>query len=183
MPPLPPNGESMISSAHPLTDLPFDVLRLILEELVGDSETLSNLSRSSRALHALAFPYLLHTVDLSSHNAGRQPKHENNFLRYEIVEADYADRFRPRNSLVSRQRAFTRLITGKPGLALHVNDLTWTLIWRDFDEDSITDIDRQTWSVFGSLLNVTRLDLASLHDIHDESSICQSPERLFPALE
>lgn len=61
----------MASATQNLINLPADILRLIFEELLGDSETLSNLSHVSSGLHALALPYLLHIVDLSSHNAGR----------------------------------------------------------------------------------------------------------------
>ena len=163
--------------------LPTDILVLIFEQLQGDSQSLSRLSRTCRAWHALCLPILLRTVDLSCHNLGRREEHEEpNLVTFAHIEADYADKYRPRDALISRQRAFLRLITEKPALASHVRSFTWTLIWRDFDKHSITGIDRQTWNVFGRLSRVTRLDLASLHEIWDEPYIRQNPDRLFPSV-
>jgi hypothetical protein len=55
-------------------------------------------------------------------------------------------------------------------------------VWKDFDDDGLTDIDLQTWDVFSRMQNVARLDLASLHDISDQPYIRQNPARLFPAV-
>ena len=125
-------------------------------------------------------------MDLSSHNAGRQPEHEAHDLapHFSLIKAEYNNKYRPRNNLVPRQRAFLRLLTVKPELARYVRDFTWTLIWTDFDEDEeeITDIDRETWSVFSRLTNVGRLDLASLHEHFVEPYIRQNPTRLFAAV-
>lgn len=52
----------------------------------------------------------------------------------------------------------------------------------DFDEYTISDVDRQLWDVFSRFVKVTQLDLASLHDIVHEPYIRRSPDRLFPAV-
>lgn len=40
-----------------------------------------------------------------------------------------------------------------------MRSFTWTLIWMDFDDAALTDIDRQTRSAFARLTRFTRLDL------------------------
>lgn len=170
---------------------PADILSLICDQLVGDSQTLVRLGRVSRTWRIFSLPFLLKHVDLSCHNNGRIPKGQiveddsppglDFPLGERVVMADFSDECRPRN-LVPRQRAFLRLMTGRPELATHVKALTWTLVWRDFGEEDLLEIDRCTWEVFGRMLNVRSLDLASLHQIGDEPYIRQSPAKLFPAV-
>ena len=77
-------------------------------------------------------------------------------------------------------------MTDKPSLARYVKSFAWTLIWWDFDEvytdSKLEEIDRQTWTVFGRMVNVTHLDLASLHNVVDEDEYIrhQTPRILFP---
>ena len=123
--------------------LPMDVLLLILDILVGDAETLARVGLVCRDWRILSLPFLLKDVDVSSHNDGRIPEHEKPDLGFHVVMADFTDRCRPRN-LVPRQRAFLRLMTEQPELAMHVKALTWTLVWMDLDESSLTNIDLQT---------------------------------------
>lgn len=166
-----------------LLNFPADMLTLILEQLIGDSQSLASLSQTCTALYAVCILFLLSEVDLSSHNLGRQQEHQTaTLLAFAYVDASYHNKYRPRNNLVARQRAFLCLLTEKPHLAVHVRHLTWTLIWQDVGEDSITDIDRQTWSVFCRVVNVTTLDLASLHEVWEEPYIRQNSERLFSAV-
>lgn len=163
---------------------PAEILLLIFDNLVGDTKTLARAGLVSRSWHTLSLPFLLKDVDLSSHNGGRLPEYETSSsfpLLRGVAMAGYTDEYRPRN-LVPRQRAFLRLMIDRPGLAMHVRAFTWTLVWIDFDEDGLTDIDRRTWDVFSSMQNVTRLNLASLHDISDQPYIRQNPARLFPAV-
>lgn len=154
-----------MSALSSLGQLPPDIVALIADQLVGDSQSLASPIQTCRGWHGACVPALLHTVDLSSHYAGRQPEHEDHDLapHFSLVKADYNNKYRPRNNLVPRQRAFLRLMTGKPEITRHVRDVTWMLIWMDFEEEEITDIDRQTSSVFSRLANVVRLELASLH--------------------
>lgn len=158
-----------------------DVLQLVFQQLVGDSVSLQSISLTCRAWRSIALPCALQAVDISSHNNGRQPQLECNVLP--MVYADYSSEYRPRN-LVSRQRAFLRLMTDKPELARYVKSFTWTLtwldIWLDDDQDELTEIDRQTWNVFGSMVNVTSLDLASLHWVDEDECVRQNPAVLFP---
>lgn len=95
--------------------------------------------------------------------------------------ADHGAQFRPPN-LVTRQRAFLRLITSRPGLTKHIQSFTWTLIWWDFGEHQLQEIDLQTWNVFERMSNVTYLDLASLHEVSQETYVRQNPTTLFPAV-
>jgi hypothetical protein len=118
-------------------------------------------------------------VDLSCHNNGRLPEHECEIRP--VVYADYDAAFRPPN-LVPRQRAFLRFMADRPRLAKYVKSLAWTLIWKDFKDDDLTEIDRQTWSVFSVMNNVTQLDLASLREIHNNELVRQNPTTLFPAV-
>ncbi|SMY18719.1 unnamed protein product [Zymoseptoria tritici ST99CH_1A5] len=95
-------------------------------------------------------------------------------------------------SLVSRQRSFLRLITDRPTLAKHVKSFTWTLVWghvgakrtdrEDEAEPTLLPIDRQTWNIFFAIINVTTLDLASIHDVWEDKLIRQSPPCLFPSV-
>jgi hypothetical protein len=160
-----------------------DVLQLIFRQLAGDNATLLNISLTCRAWRSLALPAVFQVVDISSHNNGRQPQHECDVRT--LVYADYDGEFRPQN-LVPRQRAFLRLVTDTPELARYVKSFTWTLVWLDnwheinYDDDNLTEIDRQTWNVFGRMVNVTHLDLASLHHIIEDECIRQNPAILFP---
>lgn len=153
-----------------------DVLQLVFRQLAGDNASLLNISLTCRAWRSLALPCVFQVVDISSHNNGRQPQLECEVLP--LVYADYDGEYRPRN-LVSRQRAFLRLMTDRPRLASYVKSFTWTLIWLDFDEDELTEIDRETWSVFSRMVQVTHLDLASLHRIDNDEYIRQNPAVLF----
>ncbi|XXH01314.1 Histone chaperone asf1 [Hypoxylon texense] len=163
--------------------LPAEIVQLIFENLVGDTKTLADVGLVCRSWRALSLRFLLQDVDLSSHNMGRLPEYEQYSFRFfrEVVMADYSDQYRPHN-LVPRQRAFLRLMTDRPELAVHVKALTWTLVWLDFEETELTDIDLRTWDVFGRMQNVARLDLASLHDVSYQPYIRQNPARLFPAV-
>jgi len=155
-----------------------EILQVVFQELAGDYELLLNISLTCHAWRRLALPALYREVDLSSHNNGRQPQHEDIDWK-PMVYADYHGDFRQRN-LVPRQRAFLRTMTEKPHLARLVKSLTWTLIWRDFEEHILSDIDRQTWRVFGNMVNVSRLDLASLHKVYNDMYVRQPPAGLFP---
>ena len=163
-----------------------DVLQLVFRHLAGDNATLLNVSLTCRAWRSLALPVVFQIVDVSSHNNGRQPQHESSVRP--LVYADYDGEFRPQN-LVSRQRAFLRLVTDKPELARYVKSFTWTLIWLDnwwesnSDDDTLKEIDRQAWDVFGGMVNVTHLDLASLHHVDEDEYIRQNPAMLFPNVE
>lgn len=169
----------MATDSSVLSSISPDILRLIFDQLAGDYATLCNVSLTCRSWRTLSWPSLLRVADLSSHNNGRQPQHECNIIP--VIYADHHGKYRQPN-LIPRQRAFLRLIIENPGLAKYVQSLTWTLIWLDFDEEYLTPVDRQTWHVFSQLVNVTRLDLASLHDLSDEKYIRQNPARLFPAV-
>ncbi|KAF7553099.1 hypothetical protein G7Z17_g3840 [Cylindrodendrum hubeiense] len=173
----------MLNSSSLGNYLPADILRLIFENLVGDSTTLACAGLVSRLWRTHSLPLLLKDVDLSSHNNGRLPQYEMPSLPLlrGVVMSDYSDEYRPRN-LVPRQRAFLHLMTDRPELAMHVKTFTWTLVWIDFDEDGLSDIDLGTWDVFSRMQRVARLDLASLHNIHDQPYIRQNPSRLFPAV-
>lgn len=162
---------------HEMPELPPDVLHFVFQELVGDYETLLNVSLTCRGWQSLAQPSVYHAVDISSHNNGRQPQLENETRP--LVYADYDGEFQPQN-LVSRQRAFLCRIVDEPQLARYVKSFTWTLIWLDFDEEDLTGIDLQTWDMFSKLTNVTYLDLASLHRHDYDEYIRQNPTVLFP---
>ncbi|KAI0441111.1 hypothetical protein F4803DRAFT_576850 [Xylaria telfairii] len=173
----------MLQSSDMNNGLPVDILHLIFDELVGDTNTLARVGLVSHSWRILSLPFLLKHVDLSSHNNGRLPEYETSSfpLLRAVAMADYSDEYRPRN-LVPRQRAFLHLMTQHPELTRHVRALTWTLVWMDFDDDTLTDIDLRIWDVFGLMQNVARLDLASLHNISDQPYIRQNPARLFPAV-
>lgn len=166
-----------------LLDCPDDILLLVLDELLGATEALCHLGLTCRRLQRLVLPFLLEIVDLSSHNNGRLPDCEDE-VRPEVY-ADFGSDYRPLN-LVTRQRAFLRLITDRPELASHVRSFTWTLIWADFDETSLAEIDFELWNVFSRLNNVRKLDLASSLEadspIVAHPFIRKNPSRLFPAV-
>lgn len=171
----------MASLPDKATVLPADILRLIFDHHAGDYATLCAISLACRTWHELALPALYHTVDLSSHNLGRQPEHECSIMP--VIYADFEGRYRPSDSrLVPRQRAFLRRIVACPDLAKYVQSFTWTLIWLDFDDEELQDIDRKTWEVFGWLNNVMSLDLASLHDVSFDEYVRANPKRLFPGV-
>ena len=167
----------MTTDAREMPELPPDVLQLVFHELVGDEEALLNVSLTCSAWRSLAQPSVYRVVDISSHNNGRQPQLECEELP--LVYADYDSEYRPRN-LITRQRDFLRLMVDKPHLAKYVKSFTWTLIWLDFDEQHLTEIDLQTWNVFGRMINVAHLDLASLHRNDDDGYIRQNPTVMFP---
>lgn len=168
----------MESSSSPALKVNPDVWQLIFDQLAGDYTSLCNVALTCRTWRTLSEPSLFKVVDISSHNNGRLPELEfpNDFP---VVHADYSAEYRPRN-LISRQRSFLRVVCSRNSLAKYVQAFVWTLVWLDWSEQSITDTDRQTWAVFSLMENVTRLDLASLHDVCDESYVRQNPSDLFP---
>ncbi|KAL1588839.1 hypothetical protein WHR41_02423 [Cladosporium halotolerans] len=168
----------MASNATNVPELLPDILLHVFEQLAGHSETLLNVSLTCRAWRSLALPSVYKVVDVSSHNNGRQPQCEDEDV-WPMIYADYDGQFRPDNML-PRQRAFLRLLTDKPQLASYVKSFTWTLVWVDDDGYDLTEIDRQTWSVFSKMVNVTHLDLASLHHVHYDEYVRQNPTKLFP---
>ena len=174
-----PTMWTMSSNLQPTMSLPADALVLIFDEFADEYESLCNVGLACRSWRALSLPSLLRIVDLSCHNNGRLPERECSLRP--VVYADYDAAFRPQN-LVSRQRAFLRFMVDRPGLAKYVKSLTWTLIWKDFKDDNLSETDRQTWNVFSAMNNVTQLDLASLHQIHNNELVRRNPTRLFPAV-
>lgn len=167
----------MTTDVREMPELPPDVLQLVFQELAGHYEALLNVSLTCSAWQSLALPSVYREVDISSHNNGRQPQIECEVLP--LVHADYDGQFRPRN-LISRQRTFLRRMVDQPQLAKYVKSFTWTLIWLDFNEWGLTEIDLQTWDVFSRMTNVTYLDLASLHRHEDDEYVRQNPAVLFP---
>ncbi|KAK8076971.1 hypothetical protein PG996_003141 [Apiospora saccharicola] len=173
---------------------PADILFLIFDQFDGDVQTLARFGLVSRSWRIFSLPLLLKHVDLSCHNHGRVPGSQvtqgclpeffpylSHGLGRRVVMADFSDEYRPRN-LVPRQRALLRLMMNRPDLATHVKALTWTLLWRDFGEQTLLEIDKCTWEVFRRMQNVAYLDLASLHQIGNEPYIRQNPAKLFPAV-
>jgi hypothetical protein len=71
-------------------------------------------------------------------------------------------------------------MTSNPKLCNYVKSFTWILVWTKNELFKLTDTDRLTWSVFSKLINVTHLNLSSVHHIDDEDYVRQNPERLFP---
>lgn len=160
-----------------------DVLILAFDQLGDDSTSLLNVGLTCRTWFDLSRPCLYRDVNLSSHNLGRwyAPEVEQGIAAAEdqqVIQSDYHSRYRSRN-VVRRQRAFLTLLTTDPQLARYVKSLTWTLIWRGFGDAGLTDADRQTWNVFSLMENVTRLDLASLHDVPYDQYVRQNPAHLF----
>lgn len=181
----------MDATSHRDQALPADLMQLIFDQMVGDTQTLATAGLVCRSWRALSLRSLLEDVDLSSHNRGRIQELEDLDLDSSLifgdgpVMSDWSDHYRPAN-LVSRQRAFLRLVSDRRELALYVKRLAWTLIWVDFGEDpdseDLAETNMKTWDVFECMQNVTNLDLASLHDIGNKQYIRQNPARLFPAV-
>lgn len=169
----------METQSRTLLNFPVDVLLLVLECLLSDTKVLCSLSLACKVFRDLSRPFLLRRVDLSSHNGDQMTQCEDE--AHPNTNAHHSDDYRP-PSLISRQRAFLRLMTNFPSLASHVQWLSWTLIWIEGDEKALNEIDFQLWTVFGHLINVQRLDLASLHQIVEERFVRQNPSRLFPAV-
>ena len=167
----------MASDLAKIPELSPDILQLVFQQLAGDNETLLSISLTCHAWRWLALPALYQVIDISSHNNGHLPQHEY------AGHIAYADQLRGeyhQQNLLPRQRAFLRNMTEEPQLARLVKSLTWTLIWRDFEETTLAEIDRQTWCVFGKMVNVTRVDLASLHEVEDDMYVRRTPAGLFP---
>lgn len=170
-----------------------DVLLLVFEQLEGDTTSIFHAALTCHAWRSLSLSSMYRSVDLSYHNVGDETvsglgggdeDDKKATQRYVNGPNDYTNflaNLRPVN-LVHRQRAFVRTITARPKLATYVKSLTWTLVWKDCADTCLTEVDRQTWTVFGQMKNVTKLDLASLHDVHDDDLVRQNPSRLFPAV-
>jgi hypothetical protein len=93
------------------------------------------------------------------------------------------DDHRPEN-LLSLQRAFLRTMCERPHYANYVRSFSWTLIWRDqHNEDSLTEIDYQLWTVFSRMDRVEKLDLAAISiDKILEDYTHEVPSVLFPSV-
>ena len=90
-------------------------------------------------------------------------------------------------SLVAvKQQAFMREISVTPTLGRLVHDLTWTIRNRYFDAAAEArgerDFDECLWHVFGTMSNVTTLDLCCLQDTWDWDYLRKPPEILFPSV-
>ena len=182
---------TMTSYPREMTSLHPDVLRLVFDRLEGNA--VCNVGLTCHAWRSMSLPSMYRNVDLSYHNIsdtgfdidGGGDKDDNKAVQRYVngknVYTDFLASVRPVN-MVHRQRAFLRTITAHPKLATYVKSLTWTLVWKDRANFGLTEIDRQTWNVFGQMNNVTSLDLASLHNIHKDDFVRQSPTQLFPAV-
>ena len=159
--------------------LPSDVFLLVLDQMVGDSTTLSAVGLVCQKFRAISLPFLLRNVDISSHNNGRLPEEEGS-MEPEVY-ADYDGRYRP-DHMVPRQHAFLRLMTDRPELAGYVQSFTWTLIWESVEAEEPDSVENETWAVFARFRNVTRLDLGSLHFSCYQPIVRQNPSKLFPAV-
>jgi hypothetical protein len=114
---------------------------------------------------------------ISRHKNDRQP--QSQFDDNPLFYRDQNTIFQA-HCLLSRQHAFLRLLTSKSQLALHMKSFTWILVWTKNELFGLTDTDRLTWSVFSKLVNVTHLNLSSVHHIDDEDYVRQNPAILFP---
>lgn len=169
---------SMRLGLSPVIEVNPDVWHLIFDELAGDYASLCSVSLTCRTWHILSEPSLFKAVDISSHNNGRLHEHEHSTV-LPVAYADYRAEWRPHN-LVSRQRAFLKRISARPALAKYVKTFVWTFTWLDWYERDLKEIDRQTWTIFSLMKNVTQLDLGSLHETGDEPYVRQNPAELFP---
>ncbi len=151
----------MAEQLHLLT-CPDDILLLILEHC--EQSSIQNLSLTSKSLQRRCVSQLYRDVDLSSHNLGRMPEFEDDVHPEMWTNTD--DSIHPKN-LVSRQRSFLRTMTECPEYAAYVCAFSWTLIWYDRNEDALTEIDYQLWTIFSRLKNVKKLDLAALPQDRD----------------
>jgi hypothetical protein len=208
--PLLSEQHKMTSHARDMPSLPPDVLRLVFDQLEADVTSILNVGLTCHTWRSLSLPSVYRNVDLSYHNIPDRPLARSNYGNVDDLESrrwvngersytEYKLQLRPAN-LVHRQRTFLRAITAHPKLAMYVKSLTWTLVWRDSEDTGLaeesedtglaeesadtglTEVDRQTWNVFGQMKNVTKLDLASLHDVNDDDFVRQSPSQLFPAV-
>lgn len=168
----------MKSPSSRLLNCSSEILLLVLEHLSDDPVTLCSLGLVCKFLRRLSIQFLLRNVNLASHNNGRLPEQEDD-IRGEIYAHHDADLAPP--NLLSRQRAFLRLIVTWPHLALHVQSFTWTLIWAG-EGNNLSEIEFQLWHIFSQLINVRHLDLASLHSVTEEPYVRNNPPRLFPAV-
>ena len=183
----------MTSHSRDTPTLSPEVLLLVFEQLEGDTTSIFNAALTCHAWRSLSLSSMYRSVDLSYHNIGDETvsgleggdeddnKATQCYVNGPNNYTDFLANLRPVN-LVHRQRAFVRTIVAHPKLAAYVKSLTWTLVWKDCADTCLTEVDRQTWTVFDQMKNVTKLDLASLHDVHDDELVRQNPSRLFPAV-
>ena len=179
----------MTSHPRDAPNLSPDVLHLVFEQL--ECDTLCKVGLTCHAWRSLSSSPLFRFVDLSCHNIGewKVPSKDGGdnsevsqcYRNGKMTNTEYLANIRPVN-LVRRQRAFLHTITANPKLATHVRSLTWTLVWKELTDTCLTEIDRKTWNVFSQMKKVTKLELASLHHIHEDSFVRQSPSQLFPAV-
>jgi hypothetical protein len=167
-----------MATRSPLLACPDDILLLILEQ--SEKTSVSNLSQTCEALRSRCIPQMYREVDLSSHNIGRFPEHEDDKFRPE--QWTHMDDFHRPGNLLSLQRSFLRTMCECPDYAGYVRSFSWTLIWRDqHTEDGLTEIDYQLWAVFSCMDRVEKLDLAAIAvDNPSEGYRREVPPILFP---
>jgi hypothetical protein len=142
---------------------------------------MSNLSQTCKDLRLRCVPQLYREVDLSSHNIGRFPEHEDDKFRPE--QWTHMDDFHRPENLLSLQRSFLRTMCQFPEYASYIRSFSWTLIWYDQHEeqDGLTEIDYQTWAVFSRMERVEKLDLAAIPGDKGLDDYCREvPPILFP---
>lgn len=164
-----------------ISRFPADILYRTFELTAQDTATLFSASLVCSSWRGHVLPVLLRHVHLSSHDQVHLPGSARSSLYPD--ELNLADE-EPQNPR-ERQIAFLRLILGRPDLALMVQSLAWTLVWRDENdsESEHTDLELRIWEAFGLMRNVRKLDLAGIHGNGDLRYARQNPELLFPAVQ
>jgi hypothetical protein len=141
---------------HPLSESIFSLLSVemhlaILEHLPHDS--LAKIARTCTHFHNITIPLIYHTIDLSSHNSGRQ-----------------LGQIRPclQDTLRTQQYLFTQQIFSKPEYGHYVTSLTWTThrnLYGDYKPGGAKKTLSDTLDLFAMLKEVTYLDLGSHREL------------------
>lgn len=162
-----------------LSCLPTELHNVIFESC--EQHDLLSLAQSSKALFLSTVPLIYRYVDLSTHN--REP----DFTGERDQWADVHPLRPPPVTMIHRQHSFLLSLLRYPEHGKYVRHLTWTLTFaseieregtRLLAEDTLQFPETKIWNAFESMVNVEKLDLASLH-VLCTPYLAQCPSSLF----
>ena len=166
-----------------LACLPAEILDVICESC--QQHDLLSLNRLSRALYRITAPLLYRLVNVSTHNREHAtiPRSSTGMELW----ADVDPLCPPPVAMIRRQHSFLITLLMHPGYGRYVRSFTWTLIFasdikgegaRLPAEKILQYPETKIWEAFRSMVNIEKLDLASLHYYY-KPYLLECPSSLF----
>ena len=166
-----------------LSCLPAEIHEIIFDDI--EFHDALSVAYSSKELFLRLAPRVYEYVDLSTHN--RERVETTSLTGGGTQWADVRPIRPPPAAMIRRQRSFLLSLLSDPGRGKYVRNFTWTLVFASdlkgdgvpIPADEILQYpETKIWDAFQCMVNVERLDLASLHGCYTPD-LMQCPSSLF----